>query len=235
MTEFSVLADRAVQNLRALQEKRSGILKIIAGVRFNANEDLQSTHANLHEEFESFRQLGDKTYHLVEDMRVLATTQMDHFEYKRLSASLAKSINDLESLMLRQIEDEQRDIIARRSTVHDSSTSPDPTDELLVSLAQVEAQEEIIREREEGILLIQRDVVNLRGLFQSVAYHVGQQGAVIDNIEANLVSATERTRVANSELRVTNESTQRKNVSYCYLLVFLIIVAISAVIIIKSQ
>lgn len=40
-------------------------------------------------------------------------------------------------------------------------------------------QEDIIREREEGIRNIHSDIVAIRGLFQEVAWHVSEQGQVL--------------------------------------------------------
>ncbi|KAF4671354.1 Nin1 binding protein [Perkinsus chesapeaki] len=92
----------------------------------------------------------------------------------------------------------------------DSQAQEDPTDALLLSMAELDLQEDIIREREEGIRNIHSDIVAIRGLFQEVAWHVTEQGQVIDNIETNMGQAALRTGQANRELAIASE-TVRKN------------------------
>ncbi|EER18479.1 hypothetical protein Pmar_PMAR005422 [Perkinsus marinus ATCC 50983] len=89
----------------------------------------------------------------------------------------------------------------------------DPTDALLLSMAELDLQEDIIREREEGIRNIHSDIVAIRGLFQEVAWHVSEQGQVIDNIETNMGQAAHRTGQANRELAIASERV-RKNIYY---------------------
>ncbi len=95
----------------------------------------------------------------------------------------------------------------------------DPTDALLASLAEVEVQEDLVRERQLGINAIHRDVVHVRGLFQEVAYHVEHQGRLLDNIEANVSTTVDASSIANQELRRGVEYTRRSTKqSFCILL-----------------
>jgi SNARE domain len=236
--EFADLATHVISHLRILQDRRGDIQRLIGRMKLVGKETHHQLQAVLHKEVEAFRSLGDSTFHQLEDMRSLARSHLDQFEYQRLSSNLVKALNELEAVMLRHIEDEQHEIDSRRSLSHvpeEQQAQQDPTDSLLVSLGEVEAREDIIREREEGIIQIQKDVRNLRGLFQDVAYHVNQQGTLIDNIEANLISATERTGQANEELIVTQASSRKNTKNYIIALLLLLVIVVSSYIIIKNK
>ena len=238
VTTFSDHSSRVISQLRTLQDRRAEIQRLIGRMRLVAKETHHQLQTVLHKEVEAFKSLGDAIFHHLEDMRTLVVSQLDQFEYQRLSSNLVKSLNELESVMLLHIEEEQQDINSRRSQSNlpdDETIHHDPTDSMLVTLAEAEAQEEIIREREEGIIQIQKDVRNLRGLFQDVAYHVNRQTYLIDNIEANLVTATDRTARTNEELRVTNANTRRGTKSYLMALALLLVIAVSSFIVIKNR
>lgn len=103
------------------------------------------------------------------------------------------------------------------------------TDELLLAAAEVDYQEELIRQRAEGISDIHRDVNQIHGLFQDMSLHVSQQGQMLDNIEAHLISASERTRSANEQLGVASRRAPsvRQNLMCALLLVLLFLVMIA--------
>ncbi len=107
----------------------------------------------------------------------------------------------------------------------------DVTDQMLLAAAEVDYQEDIIRQREAGINSIQRDVHRIHDLFQDVAVHVSDQGQILDHIEANVSSAAERTREANDQLNVANRrrGTTRQNM-LCLLLISLLILVLLAMI-----
>ena len=82
----------------------------------------------------------------------------------------------------------------------------DLSDILLYQLADVDFQDEIIRERHDGIVRIQRNVTRLRELFQEVTVQVERQGDLLDHIETRLDAVVDSTRLANSEIRNTDYS-----------------------------
>lgn len=235
---FAEVAGIIISQLRALQDRRGDIQRLIGRMKLVQKDTHHQLQTVLHKEVEAFKALGAATFRNLEDMRTLVVTQLDQFEYQRLTSNLVKSLNELESVMLLHIEDEQYDILKRRSHssfVDDQNIQTDPTDSMLVSLAEAEAQEDIIKEREEGIIQIQKDVRNLRGLFQDVAYHVNQQTALIDNIEANLVTAIDRTSGTNNELRITNHNTRTGTKSYLVALALLLVIVVSSLVVIKNR
>ena len=106
----------------------------------------------------------------------------------------------------------------------DESEKRDRTNQMLLAAAEIDYQEDIIRERESGINHIHRDVNRINQLFQDVAIHVTQQGESLDHIEANVTSARDQTANANRQLRTASERgpSVRRNL-FCLLLVFVLI------------
>ena len=103
------------------------------------------------------------------------------------------------------------------------------TDQLLLASAEIDYQEDLIRQREEGINTIQRDVNTINRLFQDVAVHVTNQGEMLDNIEANVTNARDQTSLANRELSSENRrspSAKRTFFQFLILLILLIVVVL---------
>ena len=113
----------------------------------------------------------------------------------------------------------------------DENERREVTDQMLLAAAEVDYQEEIIRQRGAGIDSIQRDVHRIHDLFQDVAVHVSEQGQVLDHIESNVSSAADRTREANQQLNAANrrQGTTRQNL-LCLLLISLLILVLLAMI-----
>ncbi|KAF4725274.1 Nin1 binding protein [Perkinsus olseni] len=110
----------------------------------------------------------------------------------------------------------------------------DPTDALLLSMAELDLQEDIIRERQEGIRSIHSDIVAIRGLFQEVAWHVSDQGQVLDNIETNIGQAALRTGQANHELAIANERVRKNMYWYVCYVITIVIIVILLLVLLKS-
>ena len=91
-----------------------------------------------------------------------------------------------------------------------SVAGDDPTEALLQQAAQIDIQDDIVRQRADGIQNIHRDVNKIKDLFQDVAYHVTQQGDMLENIEANVSSAATRTSQGAQEL-VQADRRNRRN------------------------
>lgn len=98
-------------------------------------------------------------------------------------------------------------ISGERSDIEQGSERPlleaeirERTDQLLLASAEVDYQEELIRQRQEGINSIQRDVTTINRLFQDVSTHVAAQGEMLDHIEANVTNARDQTSRATQEL-----------------------------------
>ena len=97
------------------------------------------------------------------------------------------------------------------------------TDELLLASAEIDYQEDLVRQRGEGITSIQRDVNTINRLFQDVATHVSNQGEMLDNIEANVTSARDQTSLANRELSTANRRGPTAKRTFLYFLLLLLL------------
>lgn len=73
---------------------------------------------------------------------------------------------------------------------------------------EVEYNAALIEEREAGILEIQSQIGEVNEIFQDLAVLVNEQGAAVDDIEANILRTSARTRDARAEL-IKAETSQR--------------------------
>lgn len=104
------------------------------------------------------------------------------------------------------------------------------TDELLLAAAEVDYQEEIVRQRGEDINHIQRDVNKIHDLFQDVAMHVSQQGEMLDNIEAHVSNARDETGGAYEQLLHASRRAPRARQNFlCFLLILFVILVAAAI------
>jgi syntaxin 7 len=80
--------------------------------------------------------------------------------------------------------------------------------ELLQLDGEIDYNNALIEEREAGILEIQSQIGEVNEIFQDLAVLVNEQGTMIDDIEANIVRTSAKTKEARGEL-VKAESSQR--------------------------
>jgi len=85
---------------------------------------------------------------------------------------------------------------------------------------EIAYNEDLIREREQGLLEIEESMADLYEITCSMQVVTGQQQEMIDNIEANMEAAAVRTRGAVREL-VTARDRQRKRRGNIFCLLFL--------------
>jgi syntaxin 7 len=71
---------------------------------------------------------------------------------------------------------------------------------------EMEFNNALIEEREHGILEIQQQIGEVNEIFQDLAVLVNEQGQMIDDIEANIVSTAVRTKDAQRELTKADKS-----------------------------
>ena len=66
--------------------------------------------------------------------------------------------------------------------------------ELMQTEGEMEFNNSLIEEREAGIMEIQQQIGEVNEIFQDLAVLVNEQGQMIDDIEANIVSTAVRTK-----------------------------------------
>ena len=71
---------------------------------------------------------------------------------------------------------------------------------------ELEYNNALIEERERGIMEIQQQIGEVNEIFQDLAVLVNEQGSMIDDIEANIVSTAVRTKDAQKELTKADKS-----------------------------
>eukprot|EP00884_Botryococcus_braunii_P000955 jgi/Botrbrau1/10860/Bobra.0025s0038.1 len=88
---------------------------------------------------------------------------------------------------------------------------------LLAMNLQVEYNETLIEEREEGIAEITQQIREVNEIFQDLAVLVNDQGLMLDDIEANIGSTAERTREGGRELLLADRHQRRSRNKMCFI------------------
>jgi len=100
--------------------------------------------------------------------------------------------------------------------------------------SELEYNNALIEERERGILEIQQQIGEVNEIFQDLAVLVNEQGAMIDDIEANIVSTAVRTKDAQKELTKADKS-QRAARNRLICIVIAVLVALIVLILFLLQ
>lgn len=99
---------------------------------------------------------------------------------------------------------------------------------------ELEYNNALIEERERGIMEIQQQIGEVNEIFQDLAVLVNEQGAMIDDIEANIVSTAVRTKDAQKELTKADKS-QRAARNRLICIVIAVLVALIVLILFLLQ
>jgi len=99
---------------------------------------------------------------------------------------------------------------------------------------ELEYNNALIEERERGILEIQQQIGEVNEIFQDLAVLVNEQGSMIDDIEANIVSTAVRTKDAQKELTKADKS-QRAARNRLICIVIAVLVALIVLILFLLQ
>ena len=188
-----------------------------------------TAHEELHAVIQIFRSKCDTTSSRISKIKRVANTAIEVFEANRLSAKLAQEIRSAEKLIAAALQDEELSAVLNSS--ESSAAGPEATDSLLMALAVVESREELIANREKGISQIRQDVVDLRSLFQEIAFHVNHQGGQLDHIEANLISSTTSSQRANEQLMNASSSQRAPVQRKCFLMVLVTLLLVLALLV----
>jgi len=100
--------------------------------------------------------------------------------------------------------------------------------------SELEYNNALIEERERGIMEIQQQIGEVNEIFQDLAVLVNEQGAMIDDIEANIVSTAVRTKDAQKELTKADKS-QRAARNRLICIVIAVLVALIVLILFLLQ
>ena len=99
--------------------------------------------------------------------------------------------------------------------------------ELMQTEGEMEFNNALIEEREAGILEIQQQIGEVNEIFQDLAVLVNEQGQMIDDIEANIVSTAVRTKDAQRELTKADKSQKAaRNKMICLAIVIAVVLIV---------
>ncbi len=223
---YSKWLPEATRSLEEIVQLRSDIIQKTINICLSSQHAF--SHEALHAQIQGFESKCDLTAKLIENLKSVASNSVELQEARRLRLQLAQEVRSVEHTVASALQS------ANNSSSQTNITESDPTDALLISLAVTESREELIREREQGIQFIRKDVVALRSLFQDIAFHVDRQGTLIDSIEANVVSTSESSRMAHTELEYTRESQQGGRNRKILLLVVMVLICVVIILVSKS-
>ena len=94
----------------------------------------------------------------------------------------------------------------QQSLLQKTVPRPRGRQDLVRDEGEMEFNNALIEEREMGILEIQQQIGEVNEIFQDLAVLVNEQGTMIDDIEANIVSTAVRTKDAQRELTKADKS-----------------------------
>jgi syntaxin 7 len=107
--------------------------------------------------------------------------------------------------------------------------------ETLELQGEVEWNNAVIQDRQQGIEEIHEQIVEVNEIFQDLAVLVNDQGAMLDDIESNMVRTSTKTRDAIKELKQADKSQRSsRNRMCCLMFFFLTVLAILIVVLIKT-
>ena len=99
--------------------------------------------------------------------------------------------------------------------------------ELMSNEGEMEYNNALIAEREQGIQEIQQQIGEVNEIFQDLAVLVNEQGQMIDDIEANIVSTAVRTKDARRELTKADKSQKAaRNKMICLAIVIAVVLVV---------
>ena len=100
-------------------------------------------------------------------------------------------------------------------------------------MQQVETNEAVIADREQGINHLNRSVQEVAEIFQDLALLVNEQGAQIDNIQTNIESAATSTEKGVRELARASRHQRRTRSRMCVIFACVLVVIILLVVVLK--
>jgi len=108
---------------------------------------------------------------------------------------------------------------------HDEVNHEQRQTQLLLEQEQAEADLAIFQERQDAILQLERDVIDINDMFKELGAMVSEQGEVIGSIEDNVTKAGDAVEVGAEHLEKAKVYQAKSRKKMCWLLLILIVVA----------
>jgi len=252
-TEYLRLNDDIASNIMKIQKNTETITKISGMI--GTNKDTSESRDRLHDVLESTRKLAKDTGEDIKKMANLdGGTQADNRQRKqqqqKLNQQFIQTWQKFSDVAKTVMEKERATVsLARKSSLSvrddnpllkNKGRQPDDDEENQAFLAEdnvkkqrqqqvlqneLEYNENIIAEREEGIREIESTINEVNTIFRDLAELVNEQGEMIDNIENNISQTVVRTDQANQELTKASKYQKSARTKMCCLLLIILIVA----------
>jgi len=250
-TEYLRLNDEIASNIMKIQKNTETITKISSMI--GTNKDTSELRDKLHDVLESTRKLAKDTGEDIKKMANLdGGTQSDNRQRKqqqqKLNQQFIQTWQKFSDVAKTVMEKERATVtLARKAShsIHDDnpllkSKAVDDDEEKQAFLAEdslkkqrqqqvlqneLEFNDTIIAEREEGIREIESTINEVNTIFRDLAELVNEQGQMIDNIENNISQTVVRTDQANQELVKASKYQKSARTKMCCLLLIILIVS----------
>eukprot|EP00124_Ichthyophonus_hoferi_P005023 Ihof_evm1s643 gene=Ihof_evmTU1s643 len=212
--EFTNLSKQVKRNVHEFASGIASLSKLVK--KLGSKRDTTDLQHRIRELQESACQLARDTANDIKELAHLEQISPIVDEQRRISQQrLAKDFADL----LLRFEKVEQDAAAKerahvgraRDMQHSNSVlislediSANDNDELISDLGAIQSQvqttfsneieynEQVISERERGILEIESTIAEVNDMFRDIGALVHEQGELLDNIESNIVSAADR-------------------------------------------
>lgn len=201
---------KSVENIRKVGSLIKNVNEVVHKIDAIEGSDLDKTQVIAREKI-----VRDVRYSLQE----FQNTQRQYTSVIKQINARAKAALDLEeqeqqndSAMMQEEEQQQQQIFAKKSAPIVIEREPINNEEFAY-------QENLIRQRDHEITNIEEGITELNEIFKDLGAVVQQQGILVDNIEANIYSATDNAAMASRELNKAQRS-QRNTNKWCLYMLF---------------
>jgi len=247
------LYNKVTNEIQTISSNVAQIQKFISQLGTQKDtEELRDKLANLNEKTRDLVQQTSK------DIQNLSSKEIDDKDRKRQGQKLTKDFGEV----LKRYQEiqkisaqKQREFIAqqkRKTETMKIEASQYPGEDFheenqkliqddlrkqqIVQLeSEIEFNEAMIAEREEGILEIEAQMAQVNEIFKDLSFMVKEQGETLDTIESNVSSVVDNTDGARTELTGASEyQKSARNKMCCLLVIVAIVLAVLVVVLVLT-
>lgn len=201
---------KSVENIRKVGSLIKNVNEVVHKIDAIEDSDLDKTQVIAREKI-----VRDVRYSLQE----FQNTQRQYTSVIKQINIIAKAALNIEeqeqqnnSAVMQEEEQQQQQVLMKRNTPIVIQREPINNEEFAY-------QENLIRQRDHEIMNIEEGITELNEIFKDLGAVVQQQGILVDNIEANIYSATDNAAMASRELHKAQKS-QRNTNKWCLYMLF---------------
>lgn len=252
--EYVQLSDRVTQSIQQIAENVTSISKTVS--LLGTPKDTIDVRERLHDQTEETKEMikeVNKDIKLLGKMDGGSPTEnrSRRLQQQKLSSNL-REVLDRFTQIQRLAQQKEREYVTNAKKAQTSKqeilsrTEEDETEEnknliqdelkrqqLMALENEIEYNQAIITEREEGIKDIENSIREIRDIFMDLGTIVNEQQSLVDNIESNVEAVVENTSSATGEIKKASDYQKSARTKMCcILMIFLIIIAIIIIIVV---